>query len=34
MWAFGNDLPGATVQFINNFRQIIANPCPAGGNQR
>jgi hypothetical protein len=59
MWAFGNDLPGATTDFgrnaqygsllsstylavggggatiqrINNFRQIISNPCPAGGNQ-
>jgi hypothetical protein len=60
VWAFGNDLPGATTDFgrnaqygsllsstylavggggatiqrINNFRQIISNPCPAGGNQR
>ncbi len=59
VWAFGNDLPGATtdfgrnaqygsllsstylafgkggatVQLINNFRQIISNPCPAGRNQ-
>jgi hypothetical protein len=24
---------GATHQLINNFRQIIPNPCPAGGNQ-
>jgi hypothetical protein len=58
LWAFGNDLPGATTDFgrnaqygsllsstylvfggggattqrINNFRQIIPNPCPAGGN--
>ena len=59
MWAFGNDLPGATTDFgrnaqygslltttslafggggatinrINNFRQIISNPCPAGRNE-
>jgi hypothetical protein len=58
VWAFGNDLPGATdfgrnaqygslltttylrfggggatVNRINNFRQIVSNPCPAGGNQ-
>ena len=25
---------GATVNRINNFRQIIANPCPAEGNQQ
>jgi hypothetical protein len=25
---------GASHQLINNFRQIIANPCPAGGNQQ
>ena len=57
MWAFGNDLPGAstdfgrnaqygslltstylafgghgaTVNLINNFRQILPNPCPTGG---
>jgi hypothetical protein len=57
MWAFGNDLPGAstdfganaqygsllsstylvfgghgaTVNLINNFRQILSNPCPTGG---
>jgi hypothetical protein len=24
---------GATVNLINNFRQVISNPCPAGGNQ-
>jgi hypothetical protein len=24
---------GASHQLINNFRQIIPNPCPAGGNQ-
>jgi hypothetical protein len=30
--AFGGG--GATIQRINNFRQIISNPCPAGGNQR
>ena len=24
---------GATIQRFNNFRQIISNPCPAGGNQ-
>jgi hypothetical protein len=29
--AFGGH--GATIQRINNFRQIISNPCPAGGNQ-
>ena len=29
--AFGGG--GATIQRINNFRQIISNPCPAGGNQ-
>ena len=55
LWAFGNDLPGATTDFgrnaqygslltstylafggggatinrINNFRNVIANPCPA-----
>ncbi len=60
MWAFGNDLPGATTdfgrnsqygpplqstylklggggttrQFFNDFRQIITNPCPAGGDNR
>ena len=57
LWAFGNDLPGATtdfgrnaqygtllsstylafggggstVNFFNNFRQILPNPCTAGG---
>ena len=25
---------GATRQLINNFRQIIPNPCPAGGNNQ
>jgi len=29
--AFGGG--GATVNRINNFRQIISNPCPAGGKQ-
>jgi hypothetical protein len=29
--AFGGG--GATIQRFNNFRQIIANPCPAGGNR-
>ena len=29
--AFGGG--GATIQRFNNFRQIISNPCPAGGNQ-
>ena len=29
--AFGGG--GATVNFINNFRQIIPNPCPAGGRE-
>jgi hypothetical protein len=29
--AFGGG--GATINRINNFRQIISNPCPAGGNQ-
>ncbi len=29
--AFGGH--GATVNRINNFRQIISNPCPAGGNE-
>ena len=24
---------GASHQLINNFRQILSNPCPAGGNQ-
>jgi hypothetical protein len=24
---------GASHQLINNFRQILHNPCPAGGNQ-
>jgi hypothetical protein len=24
---------GASHQLINNFRQIMSNPCPAGGNQ-
>jgi len=59
LWAFGNDLPGATTDFgrnaqygsllsstylvfggggatiqrINNFRQIMSNPCPAGGDE-
>jgi hypothetical protein len=58
VWAFGNQLPGATnfgrnaqygsllsttylafgghgatISRFNNFRQIISNPCPAGGNQ-
>jgi hypothetical protein len=27
--AFGGG--GATIDRINNFRQIISNPCPAGG---
>ena len=56
LWAFGNDLPGASTDFgrnaqygsllstpylifggggashqlINNFRQVISNPCPTG----
>jgi hypothetical protein len=60
MWAFGNDLPGATTDFgrnaeygsllssdylifggggashnlINNFRGVMANPCPASQNQQ
>jgi hypothetical protein len=25
---------GASTHFFNNFRQIISNPCPAGGNQQ
>jgi hypothetical protein len=25
---------GSTVNFFNNFRQIMPNPCPAGGNQQ
>ncbi len=25
---------GTTTQLINNFRQVIPNPCPAGGDQR
>jgi hypothetical protein len=29
--AFGGG--GATVNLINNFRQIISNPCPAGGRE-
>jgi hypothetical protein len=29
--AFGGG--GATIHRFNNFRQIISNPCPAGGNQ-
>ena len=29
--AFGGH--GATINRINNFRQIISNPCPAGGNE-
>ena len=29
--AFGGG--GATIQRFNNFRQIISNPCPAGGKQ-
>jgi len=29
--AFGGG--GATINRFNNFRQIISNPCPAGGNQ-
>jgi hypothetical protein len=29
--AFGGG--GSTIQRINNFRGIIANPCPAGGKQ-
>ena len=30
--AFGGG--GSTVNFFNNFRQILPNPCPAGGNQQ
>ena len=25
---------GGTVSRFNNFRQILANPCPAGGGER
>jgi hypothetical protein len=25
---------GSTVKFFNDFRQVIANPCPTGGNER
>jgi hypothetical protein len=30
--AFGGG--GSTVKFFNDFRQVITNPCPTGGNER